>query len=540
MALSPRTAESSDAERLRRVESVTDAALSHLGLEDLLLTLLARLRDLLGADTAAVLLLDRKTGDLVATAALGIEAEVREGTRVPLGQGFAGRVAAEQEPVVVDDVAHADLYNSLLRTLGIKALVGVPLVTESRVIGVLHVGSLQAHHFGTDDVELLQMVADRVALAVEARRSNAERAAATALQRSLIPAHLPDIPGLDLAGRYLPADAGGVGGDWYDVFVLPSGRVGLVIGDVIGRGLGAAVVMGRLRSALRAYALDSSAPDEVIDRLDRKLQHFEPGQMTTVLYAVLDPSYSSLELSSAGHPLPMLAAPGVGTVTVEARVDPPLGVTIGRPRHRTTVELDPGDVLCFFTDGLVERRGESIDEGLARLRAALRAGPAHDACAGALAALVGTAELADDAALLVVRRDDEPAGEPLHLTLPAVPASLARVRGAFRRWLAGLGVGEARARDILLAVGEATTNAVEHAYGPAGGDMTVDASADGTGDEPTIVVTVRDTGRWRPPRGRNRGRGLRIMERCADEVTTDRTGTGTELRLVFRSPGDGT
>src|SRR5690606_7995600 len=110
--------------------------------------------------------------------------------------------------------------------------------------------------------------------------------------------------------------AGGVGGDWYDVFVLPSGRVGLVIGDVIGRGLGAAVVMGRLRSALRAYALDSSAPDEVIDRLDRKLQHFEPGQMTTVLYAVLDPSYSSLELSSAGHPLPMLAAPGVGTVTV--------------------------------------------------------------------------------------------------------------------------------------------------------------------------------------------------------------------------------
>ena len=213
---------------------------------------------------------------------------MRQGVRVPMGEGFAGRIAAEVTPVVIEDVDHTDVLNPLLRERGVQTLVGVPLVVESRVIGVLHVGTVTPRRFEPDDVEFVQLVGDRVALAIEARRSNVERAAAAALQRSLIPDRLPAIPGLELAGRYLPAGAGGVGGDWYDVFLLPTGRVGVVMGDVLGRGLRAAVVMGRLRSALRAYALEAAEPGEVLERLDRKLQHFEAGQMTTVLYATLD------------------------------------------------------------------------------------------------------------------------------------------------------------------------------------------------------------------------------------------------------------
>jgi serine phosphatase RsbU (regulator of sigma subunit) len=281
--------------------------------------------------------------------------------------------------------------------------VGAPLVTQGRVIGVIHVGSLSTRRFGPEDVDLLQKVAGRVALAVEARRSNVERAAAATLQRSLIPTRLPTVPGLDFAARYLPADDGGVGGDWYDVFRLPDGQVGVVMGDVVGRGLGAAVVMGRLRSALRAYALEVLDPAVVLERLDRKLQHFEPGQMTTVLYCIFDPTLTTVEISSAGHPLPVIAEPGSAPAWIKVHVDIPLGVADGRRRHRSTIELHPGTLLALFTDGLIERRGELLDQGYDRLCAALTRASAEQNCRAAIAALIPEGGWRDDAALLVVR-----------------------------------------------------------------------------------------------------------------------------------------
>jgi phosphoserine phosphatase RsbU/P len=395
-------------ERLRRIESVTDAALAHLDVEDLLHELLVRVRDALEVDTAAVLLVDEATGDLVATAATGIEDEVRQRVRIPMGAGFAGRIAAEVKPVVVDDVDTADLYNPIIRAVGIRSLVGAPLITEGRLVGVIHVGSRSIRQFGPEDVDLLQMVAGQVALAVEARRSNVERAAAAALARSLIPTRLPVVLGLDLAARYLPAHEGGVGGDWYDVFRLPDGHFGVVMGDVVGRGLAAAVVMGRLRSALRAYALEALDPAAVLERLDRKLRHFEPGQMTTVLYGVIDPTLSTIDIASAGHPLPVIAAPGSTPTLVEAHVDRPLGVSAGRRRRTTSIELCSGTLLALFTDGLVERRGEVLDRGFERLCAALTPQSAERSCAAAIAALMPAAGWADDAALLVIRRDGVP------------------------------------------------------------------------------------------------------------------------------------
>ena len=170
--------EGSTAEHVRRLQSVTDAALAHLRLDELLGALLERTRQILEVDTCAILLLDEDTNELVARAALGIEEEVQQGVRVPVGGGFAGRIAAEKRPVILDDVDHAHVLNPLLREKGIKSMLGVPLVVEGEARGVLHVGSLVHRAFEDDEVELLQLVADRAALAIEhARLYEAERAA---------------------------------------------------------------------------------------------------------------------------------------------------------------------------------------------------------------------------------------------------------------------------------------------------------------------------------------------------------------------------
>ena len=170
--------EASTSEHVRRLQSVTDAALAHLRLDDLLAALLERTREILEVDTCAILLLDEATDELVARAALGIEEEVEQGVRIPVGGGFAGRIAAEKRPVILEDVDHAHVLNPLLRAKGIKSMFGVPLVVEGEVRGVLHVGSLVPRVFHEEEVELLQLVGDRAALAIEhARLFEAERAA---------------------------------------------------------------------------------------------------------------------------------------------------------------------------------------------------------------------------------------------------------------------------------------------------------------------------------------------------------------------------
>ncbi len=186
---------SSTDDRLRRIESVTDAALAHLNVEDLLVELLERVQGLLEVDTAAVLLLDPSTEHLVATAARGIETEVRQGVRIPVGKGFAGRIAAEKKPVILEQVDHTNVLNPILRERGIRSLLGVPLLHSGSVIGVLHVGTLVPRRFTDDDIRLLQIVADRVAFATESRRAEVERTAARVLQRSLLPTRLPVVPG---------------------------------------------------------------------------------------------------------------------------------------------------------------------------------------------------------------------------------------------------------------------------------------------------------------------------------------------------------
>lgn len=389
-------------ERLRRLQAVTDAALSQLGLEDLLDELLERTRDLLQAETAAILLLDPDGTHLIATAASGLEQEVRQGVRLPVGRGFAGRVAARAEPITIEHVDHTNVINPILLGKRIRSVLGVPMINSGRVIGVLHVGSLTPRTFTEDDIELLQLVADRASLATQARLSHLDRAATLALQRSLLPARPRVVPGLDVAARYVPGAEVGVGGDWYDVFALPTGHVGIVIGDVAGHGLHAAVIMGRIRSALRAYALESSDPSDVLTRLDRKVQVFEPDALATVAYAVLDPDLTDLTISSAGHLPPIITAPGQPTQIVKIDPDLPVGAYRGSPRHNTHVRLEPGGCLFLYTDGLIERRGRLPADGLNILVGALSSASADTLCAMAMAALMGDQAATDDVAVLAV------------------------------------------------------------------------------------------------------------------------------------------
>ncbi|MGH3670879.1 MAG: GAF domain-containing protein [Pseudonocardiaceae bacterium] len=198
-------ARGADDHRLRGIESVTDAALAYLDVEDLLVELLDRVRELLEVDTATVLLLDPSSQQLAVTANRGVDAGGRQGLRIPVGKGFAGRVAAEMQPVIIERVDHTNVLHAIFRQYGVCSLLGVPLLSKGTVIGVLHVGTLVPRRFTGEDVRLLQVVAERVGSAIQLWRAEVERAVAAVLQRSLLPARLPVVPGLELAARYVAA-----------------------------------------------------------------------------------------------------------------------------------------------------------------------------------------------------------------------------------------------------------------------------------------------------------------------------------------------
>jgi signal transduction histidine kinase len=224
-------------DRLRQLQLLTDAALAHLELDSLLSTLLVRTREILGVDTCAVLLLDSETNELVARAAVGIEEEVEAGVRIPIGKGFAGRVAAGRQPVILDDVDHADVLNPILREKGIKSMLGVPLLVHGQSIGVLHVGTLHHHHFDADDVDLLQLAADRAAIAIEhARLYEAERRARRRIEdvQLVTDAALAHLDVDELLGVLLPRIRGILSADTCAVLLLDEERDELVARSALG------------------------------------------------------------------------------------------------------------------------------------------------------------------------------------------------------------------------------------------------------------------------------------------------------------------
>ena len=288
--------------------------MTRLDVEAFLVELLDRVRDVIHADTAAILLLEAGTQDLVARAARGIEEEVYQGVRVPLRTGFAGRIAAERRPVVLDRVDDTTVANPILWEKGIRTMLGVPLLVGDNLMGVLHVGRLGKRLFTTGDAELLGLVAERVAFAAQTRLLQVESAASKLLERSLLPRSLPDCDGLEIAVRYATANGRDRGATGTTYSSSPPASCRVITGDVAGHGLSAAVIMGRLRSTVRAYALLGRSCEDVIALTNRKLMHFEFGETATVLCATSTPPYTEFHVFARPDiPLPSSLPPASQT-----------------------------------------------------------------------------------------------------------------------------------------------------------------------------------------------------------------------------------
>ncbi|WP_436392334.1 SpoIIE family protein phosphatase [Amycolatopsis sp. MEPSY49] len=384
---------------------------------------------------------------------------------------------------------------------------------------------------GTEDRTLLALLAGTLAHALRrAHRDDRQREVAIALQRSILgPALLPD----GFAVRYEPANPPlEVGGDWYDVVPLPGDRIGIVVGDCVGRGLAAAAVMGQLRSACRALLLEANGPAHTLTTLDRFADRLPGALCTTVFCGVLDPATGTLTYSSAGHPPATLVHQDGSAEFLDAGGSVPLAVRVPAERPEATAVVPVGSLLMLYTDGLVERRREALDDGIDRATSVAHG--ARDADLAELAAtLMGRLRPAegyeDDVALLLYRRSVP----PLELDFPAHPDSLAPTRRWLRAWLGTASLGEDLAQDILVAAGEACANAVEHAYPGAEGTAHLSAHFAGA----TLVVTVTDRGHWKQPPPDNRvmrGRGMPMMEALADAVAVRHDPAGTTVTLEWR------
>ena len=517
------------AERQRAIRALTDAALAPLGLRELLEELLGRISDLLSVDGAAVLLDEGDIGHVIVHAAGEAAAFVQEHGPAPEGV-LAARIMRDKRPVIVADASNEPGIGTHALGDSVTSMLGVPLLVGDVAIGALEVGTLFERRFTEDDIDLLQLAADRAALAIQrVRYLESQQGIAEELQRSLLPQSLPPIPGLSMAARYFAGGAGTrVGGDWYDTIPLPGGRIAAVIGDVAGRGVQAASMMGQLRSALRAYALEGYSPAKVLEGLNRFLLSLSWDSMATALVLLLEPPTGRITYANAGHPPPLvLGADGVAR-TLSDTLSVPLGALDVAGYREGSAVLEPGATLVLYTDGLVEQRDELIDLGIERLETALvEDGPADPEvlCERIIKKTIG-GEANDDVTLLVVQASMS-LGEEMDLELIGDPAALAAFRQGLRRWLAEAGAVPEEVQDIVMACNEACQNAIEHAYGLAPEPFDVSL----TTDEGEVVITIRDRGGWRDSKSKDRGRGLPLMRALMDVVDIEQRPTGSTVVL---------
>ena len=519
------------AKRVRDLQQVTDVSLAQLPLDDLLHELVVRISGVLDLDAAAIMLTDEGGGTMTVRAAQGVPM-MREGKpiRVAPGEGCAGRVAAERRTVLLDDIKTTSDLDPVFRDSQVRSLAGVPLIADDRVIGVIEAASERHRAFTPHDVRLLALAADRLSQAIERTRVN-ERAhhIAETLQRALLPDRLPGVPGVALAARYLPGGPGtDVGGDWYDVIPSPDGSVSLVMGDVVGRGVAAASLMGQLRNAFRIYALDGNPPASILDKVNVLLHQFEPGQMATAVHLEFDPRDECVCFAAAGHPPPLLRLADGTTEFLHGSPSAPLGVLPYTRYHQQSERLPAGATLLVYTDGLVDRPDTSLTSCLTDLHAAVAAAPADpDAmCEHVLRTLLPGGPPGDDIALLALQSVPV-RGDDLRLDVPSDPNELALVRHSLSRWLEAADVEERDAYRVTIAANEACMNAIEHAFAPSEERMQLEAHLENGG----VEVLVRDHGHWRERTNGPGGRGLDLMRSLMDEVDVTRASDGTTVRM---------
>ena len=522
------------AEMVSGMQLLVDAALAHRNLDDILTDLVPRVQGVLGADAATVFL--AREGALEIAASTGGVPDPRPA--IDSGEGFPGRVVAARGALLEHDPPQAELVDPALGQLDVGSAIGVPLLAEGEVTGVIVVCAARPRRFSDEDLGLLGLAADRVALAIEhARVYEREHRIAETLQRSLLPERLPQVPGLAVAARYLPAaEEAEVGGDWYDVIPLPGGGAGLVMGDVAGKGLAAASMVGRLRSALRAYAVEGHDPAVVVQQLNRLVwTELEESQMATLLYVRVDPTEGEIRWVNAGHLPPLIVVGDRLAHFLEGERCVPLGVLPFPTFVESSVKLDPGGAVLLYTDGLVERPGEAIDSSLERLAELVREGPSEPAalCDQLLSELVPAGGADDDVALLALQ--SIPIQDRFSVEFPAEPEALSAVRALLRRWLRHAEGTDQEIAEVTTACGEAATNAIEHAGSGGGVPFAISGSIDGR----EIDIIVSDRGSWRDPRGDDRGRGISLMQALMDEVEVTPGPDGTTVRLRRTLNGDG-
>jgi serine phosphatase RsbU (regulator of sigma subunit) len=382
--------------------------------------------------------------------------------------------------------------------------------------------------FDADDLLLAQDLAARAAMSVDnARRFTREHGTAVALQRSLLPRSVPDRTGLEVAHRYLPATAG-VGGDWFDVIALPGFRTALVVGDVVGHGINAAVAMGRLRTAIRTFCALDLPPDEVLGRLDELVSQLDEESTdvsfagSTCVYAVYDPVSGVCTVSRAGHPAPVVLTPDGRLDCPEVAVSPPLGVG-GHPFETTEIRLAPGSQLLLFSDGLVESRDQDADQGLVRLRTALegRGGTSPEETCSAAIQAGPSPHPTDDIALLVARTALLRPDQVATWDVPSDPAAVGPVRNACVKQLAEWGLEEISFSTELI-LSELITNAIRYGAPPVKVRLLRDTA---------LVCEVSDASstaphlRWAATTDEG-GRGIFLVAKLAHRWGTRYTPTG--------------
>ena len=415
---------------------------------------------------------------------------------------------------------------------GIHSLITVPLRAGSLVLGVVSFWrSEKPDPFDADELALAEELVARAAVSIDnARRYTREHSMAVTLQRSLLPRRLPEQTALDIAYRYLPAQAG-VGGDWFDVLPLSGARVALVVGDVVGHGLHAAATMGRLRTAVHNFSALDLPPDELLALLDELIGRIDqdetadggsaPVTGATCLYAIYDPVSRKCTIARAGHPPPALIRPDGSVEFPDVPAGPPLGLG-GLPFETADLELEEGSRLVLYTDGLVEDRQRDIDEGLELLRGALeRAGESpEDTCRVVLDSLLPT-KPSDDVALLVARTRALPADRIAEWQVPNDPAAVAEVRASVSRRLTQWELDELTfATELILS--ELVTNAIRYGADPIHVRVLFDR---------TLICEVFDSSSTSPhlryaAMTDEGGRGLFLVAQLADRWGTRYTPEG--------------
>jgi anti-sigma regulatory factor (Ser/Thr protein kinase) len=465
-------------------------------------------------DAAAAVSTVRTTAEVLDVAARHVQAMTSAGRVVVIAPG--GRAEVD---------AGADAAAAPHEVLPLPDTSGTPM-------GELSVWSGED---GAPDPVLLAQLARLIGLRLEnARLYEAEHRTASTLQHSLLPHTLPRVPGAIVASRYLPGSSEAeVGGDWYDAIQGPDQQLYLVIGDVVGKGVQAAAGMGQLRNALRAYILEGFDCGPALTRLNRLVDNLGRRQFATVVCVRFDPVTRRLRYSSAGHPSPILAAPGEpGRFLYTTALGPPIGALADATYPTLESRLEPGSRLLLYTDGLVEDRRVGIDTGLAELSMAVGKPVEHvEDLLDGLLAKAARQPRRDDIALLAVQ-----ATEPREfvLRLPAEPTRLTVLRRRLEEFLTAYGVPDDDVFDIAVAVSEAAANAIEHPVAPAEPVITVEAAV----DDDAVLVTVRDTGRWRPASAAGvRGRGLALIGALAElAVLRSESGTAVTLRRPLSRP----